>query len=137
MKKALLICCFLIGITKMSHAQTHVYFFSDGKFVPESRAKDLQTRLKLSDALTGKITGYYKVLQTQMDSVLNAGGIMDDFQPLMDAIKAKLKAVLTPEQYVGYEKWVGERNKMNYDPKGTFRMKQDSTAGPAPESKQN
>jgi hypothetical protein len=135
MKKALLVCCFLVGITKMSHAQTQI-FLPDGKFVPEGRAKHLQTLLKLSDTQTGKITGYYKVLLTQMDSVVQAGGGEEDFQPLMAATKVKIKAVLTSAQNIGYEKMLAEGTKQNDNP-AVPRMKQDSTAGPAPESKQN
>jgi len=121
MKKVLLVCCFLAGITKMSHAQI---------FVPENRAKQLQTLLKLSDAQTSKITGHYKTLQSQMDSVIKAGGSNDDFGPLMAATKVKIKAVLTPGQNIEYEKML--RESMN--PPG---MKRDSTTGAVPGAKQN
>jgi len=135
MKKVLLVCCFLVGITMMGHAQTQI-FTPDGKFVPEARAKHLQTLLKLSDVQTGKITGYYKVLLTQMDSVLKADGSVDDFGPLMAATKVKIKTVLTPEQNVGYEKMLREGMKQDDDPAPPSRTKRDSTAGAAPASKQ-
>ena len=135
MKKALLVCCFLVGITKMSHAQTQI-FSPEGKFVPEGRAKHLQTLLKLSDAQTGKITGYYKVLLTQMDSVVHAGGGEEDFQPLMAATKVKIKSVLTPEQNVGYEKMLRESMNEN-DNQAVPGKKQDSAASAAPGSKQD
>ena len=128
MKKILLVCCLLAGITSVSHAQI---------FVPETRGKQLQTLLKLSDAQTGKITGYYKILQTQMDSVIKAGGDNDDFGPLMAATKIKIKAVLTPEQNVGYEKMLRESMEQNNKPVVPPGMKRDSTAGTAPGSKQN
>jgi periplasmic protein CpxP/Spy len=136
MKKALLICCFLIGITKMSHAQTQI-FSPEGKFVPEGRAKHLQTLLKLSDAQTGKITGYYKVLLTQMDSVVQAGGGEEDFQPLMAATKVKIKTVLTPEQNAGYEKMLKESMKQDDNEAVPPSKKKDSAAGAAPAAKQN
>lgn len=135
MKKVLLVCSFLLGIAKMSHAQTQI-FTPDGKFVPEGRAKHLQTLLKLSDVQTGKITGYYKVLLSQMDSVVKAGGDGDDFQPLMAATKVKIKAVLTPEQKVGYENMLRESKKQDDDPAAPSRTKKDSAAGAAPDPKQ-
>jgi hypothetical protein len=92
-------------------------------FVPEDRAKHLQTLLNLTDTQTVKITGYYKALVTRMDSVVAAGGNRDDFGPLMAATKVKIKAVLTPEQNIGYEKMLREQ------------MKPDSTAAPAPKPK--
>lgn len=134
MKKLLLVCCFLVGIAKVSHAQTQI-FTPEGKFVPEARAKHLQTLLKLSDAQTGKITGFYKVLLTQMDSVLKAGGTTDDFDPLMAATKVKIKAVLTREQNAGYEKMLRESAKQDEDTVGPSRTKKDSAANAAPGQK--
>jgi len=111
MKKVLLICCILLGITKISHAQTQKMF------VPEDRAKQLQTALKLSDSQTNKIIGYYKALVVQMDSVTTAGGNGAAFYPFMDATKVKIKAVLTPEQNIGYEDFLQQQRAKTDPPK--------------------
>lgn len=60
MKKLLLMCCFLIGISAVSRAQG-----GGMRKSPEERAKDLQTQLKLSDDQTTKVTAIYKEQATK------------------------------------------------------------------------
>ncbi|WP_216846738.1 hypothetical protein [Mucilaginibacter sp. L196] len=105
MKKILSVCCLLMGISAVSHAQK--------MFVPEDRAKQLQTLLKLSDPQTIKITGYYKTLIVQMDSVISVGGDSNALNPFMSATKGRIEAVLTPGQKKGYENFLQQQEIMN------------------------
>jgi len=102
MKKILLICCFLLGIAAVSHAQGM-------RRSPEERAKQLQTQLKLTDDQTAKITAIYTAMNAKMDSVRNAGGDFSSFRPIMTSTDEKVKAVLTPEQATAYQKIIDER----------------------------
>ena len=103
MKKLLLMCCFLLGISAASYAQGGM------RRSPEERAKELQTQLKLTDDQTTKITAIYKEQATKMDSVRNAGGDFSAMRPLMQASNDKIKALLTPEQATAYQKILDER----------------------------
>lgn len=109
MKKILLMCCFLIGISAVSHAQG-----GGMRKSPEDRAKDLQTQLKLNDDQTTKITAIYKEQSTKMDSVRTAANgdrsaMRQAMAPMMKATNDKVKAVLTPEQATAYDAWMKER----------------------------
>jgi Spy/CpxP family protein refolding chaperone len=109
MKKFLLMCCFLIGITAVSRAQG-----GGGKMSPEDRAKQLQTQLKLNDDQTAKVTAIYKAQSAKMDSIRTASNGDRDamrtaMMPLMKDTNDKIKAVLTVEQATAYDKIVQER----------------------------
>lgn len=109
MKKLLLMCCFLIGISAVSRAQG-----GGMRKSPEDRAKDLQTQLKLSDDQTTKVTAIYKEQATKMDSVRTAANgdrdaMRSAMMPMMKATNDKIKAVLTPEQATAYDAWMKER----------------------------
>ena len=103
MKKFLLMCCFVIGITAVSRAQ------GGQRMSPEDRAKQMQTQLKLTDDQTAKITALYKTQQTKVDSVRTAGGDRSAFRPIMEATNEKVKAILTPEQAAAFQKMMDER----------------------------
>jgi len=102
MKKVMLICCLLLGITAVSRAQ------GGQRRSPEERAKMLQTQLKLSDDQTAKITALYQAQTAKVDSVRNAGGDRSAFRPIMEATNEKIKAILTPEQATSYQKMMDE-----------------------------
>ncbi|WP_183558779.1 hypothetical protein [Mucilaginibacter sp. SP1R1] len=109
MKKILLMCCFLIGISAVSRAQG-----GGMRKSPEDRAKDLQTQLKLSDDQTSKVTAIYKDQATKMDSVRTAangdrGAMRQAMMPMMQAANDKIKAILTPDQVTAYEKMMKDR----------------------------
>ena len=109
MKKFLLMCCFLIGITAVSRAQG-----GGMRRSPEDRAKDLQTQLKLNDDQTTKITAIYKAQATKMDSVRTAANgdrqaMRSAMMPLMKDTNDKIKAILTPDQATGYDKIMQDR----------------------------
>ena len=109
MKKLLLMCCFLIGISAVSHAQG-----GGMRKSPEDRAKDLQTQLKLTDDQTTKITAIYKAQATKMDSVRTAANgdrqaMRSAMMPLMKDTNDKVKAILTPDQATAYDKIIQDR----------------------------
>jgi len=103
MKKIMLICCLLLGITAVSRAQ------GGQRRSPEERAKALQTQLKLNDDQTAKITAIYTAQNARVDSVRNAGGDRSAFMPIMQATNDKIKAVLTAEQAAAFQKMMDER----------------------------
>ena len=109
MKKFLLMCCFLIGITAVCRAQG-----GGMRRSPEDRAKDLQTQLKLTDDQTTKIMAIYKAQATKMDSVRTAANgdrqaMRSAMMPLMKDSNDKIKAILTPEQATAYDKIMQDR----------------------------
>ena len=109
MKKFLLMCCFLIGITAVCRAQG-----GGMRRSPEERAKQLQTQLNLNDDQTSKITAIYKGQAAKMDSVRTAANgdrqaMMQAMMPMMKDANDKIKALLTPEQATAYDKLLQER----------------------------
>ncbi|HTD98065.1 MAG TPA: Spy/CpxP family protein refolding chaperone [Mucilaginibacter sp.] len=102
MKKFLLMCCFVIGITAVSRAQ------GGQRMSPEDRAKQMQTQLKLTDDQTAKITVIYKAQTAKIDSLRTAGGDRTAFRPIMEATNEKVKAILTPEQATAFQKMMDE-----------------------------
>lgn len=108
MKKLLLMCCFLIGITAVSRAQGGM------RMSAEDRAKQLQTQLKLTDDQTAKITSIFKDQRTKMDSIRTAANgdrdaMRKGMMPLMQDTNTKIKAILTPDQVTAYDKIQQER----------------------------
>jgi len=105
MKKLLLMCCFLIGITAVSRAQGG----GGMRMSPEDRAKNLQTQLKLTDDQTAKILAIYKTQATKRDSIRTAANgdrdaMRSAMMPLMKDTNDKIMALLTPEQQTAYKK---------------------------------
>ena len=108
MKKLLLMCCFLLGITAISHAQGGM------RMSPEDRAKQMQTNLKLTDDQTAKITTILKTQQTRMDSLRTASNgdrdaMRSAMMPIMMSSNNQIKALLTPDQAAAYQKMLDER----------------------------
>ncbi|WP_428331134.1 hypothetical protein [Mucilaginibacter sp.] len=103
MRKFLLMCCVLIGMTAICRAQG-----GGMRKSPEERAKQLQTQLKLSDDQTAKITALYKVQATKMDSLRTAGADRSAMRPVMMATNEQLKAILTADQAAAYQKMMDE-----------------------------
>ncbi|MFI5138059.1 MAG: hypothetical protein ACHQIM_09540 [Sphingobacteriales bacterium] len=109
MRKIMLLCCFLLGITAISRAQGGMMRMS-----PADRAKQLQTQLKLTDDQTAKITAIYTAQNTKRDSIRTAANgdrdaMMQAMRPLMEATNDKIKAILTPDQAAAYQKIQVER----------------------------
>ena len=109
MRKILLVCCILLGLTAVSRAQG-----GRPRMSPEDRAKQLQTQLKLTDDQTTKITAIYKTQATKMDSIRTAAnGDRDAMRtamgPLRTAANDQIKALLTPEQATAWQKMMDEQ----------------------------
>jgi protein CpxP len=108
MKKLMLICLFLLGITAVSHAQG-----GGQRMNPADRAKQMQTSLKLTDDQTAKITAVLQMQATKMDSVRTAAnGDRDAMRSGMMPIRTKandqIKAILTPDQAAAYQKMMDD-----------------------------
>lgn len=104
MRKFLLMCCFLIGITTICRAQ------GGGKRTNlENMAKQLQVMLKLTDDQTTKITSILKTQATKLDALNTAAkGDRSRMRTAVISIRTstndKIKAILTPDQVVAYKK---------------------------------
>lgn len=108
MRKIMLVCCFLLGLTAVSRAQ------GGGQRNPEDRAKQMQTQLKLTDDQTTKVTAILKVQATKMDSVRTAANgdrtaMRAAMGPIRTATNDQIKAILTPEQAAAYQKFLDEQ----------------------------
>jgi Spy/CpxP family protein refolding chaperone len=103
MKKILLLCCVLLGITAAANAQNR------GMRDPATMAKGLQTQLKLTDDQTAKIQAIYTAQNASIDSARTAGADRSAFRPIMESSVTKIKALLTADQAVAFQKMVDER----------------------------
>lgn len=106
MKKILLICCLVIGITTARAQATH-----PNVGTPEEKAKGLQKELKLNDKQTEKIAAIYKESAEKFEKIKkdehgNTDKMVVAVRPLREATVKKIKAVLTPTQAVKYDKMV-------------------------------
>ena len=102
MKKLLLVCCIVLGVSTLSKAQG-----GGGRpqMAPADQAAQLKTTLALTDAQTAKITTILTAQAASRDSLQKAGGDMrTGFAPIRTATTAKIKAVLTPDQATAYDK---------------------------------
>jgi periplasmic protein CpxP/Spy len=109
MRKILLVCCFLLGVTAVSRAQG-----GGGRMSPEDRAKQLQTQLNLSADQTTKITAILKTQAAKRDSIRTAANgdrdaMMQAMRPLMQSTNDQIKAVLTADQATAYQKLLDEQ----------------------------
>ena len=103
MKKMMMICLFLLGISAVSFAQGRQ------RMSTADRVKAMKESLKLSDDQVTKITAIYDSQTKSMDSLRNAGGDRAAMRPMMQATNDKVKAVLTPEQAAAFQKEMDER----------------------------
>jgi protein CpxP len=103
MKKFLLMCCFVVGITAASHAQQ-----GGMRMSPEDRAKAMQTQLKLTDDQTAQVTAIFKTSAAKRDSIKNAGGDREAMRPVMMEANQKIQAILTDDQKVAYKKMMDD-----------------------------
>lgn len=103
MKKIMLICMFLVGITAVSRAQ------GGQRMSAADRVKQMKTDLKLTDDQSAKITAIYETQAKSMDSLRNAGADRSAMRPMMQASNDKIKAILTAEQAAAWQKMLDER----------------------------
>ncbi len=104
MKRILLMCCFLVGITAASHAQGGRMRMS-----PEDQAKAMQTNLKLTDDQTAKITTILAMQATKQDSIRSASNgdrqaMMAAMGPVRQMTQSKIAMILTADQAAAYKK---------------------------------
>jgi protein CpxP len=109
MKKLLLMCCVLCGLTAVSRAQG-----GGMRRSPADQAKQLQTQLTLTDDQTAKITTILTAQAAKRDSIRTASNgdrdaMMHAMMPLMKATTDQIKAILTPDQATAYQKMQDER----------------------------
>ena len=105
MKNFLLICCLFIGFT----AAAQVKSVTD----PEDKAKGLQKQLHLTDSQTHKIAIIYKESAEKFEKIKkadngNTNKIAVDVAPLRSSTIRKIKALLTPNEAVKYDRLVKE-----------------------------
>ncbi|MET3978592.1 Spy/CpxP family protein refolding chaperone [Mucilaginibacter sp. UYP25] len=106
MKKLMLIICMFFGLTVAANAQTKVSTAD-----PVVKAKELQGKLKLTDAQTTKIAAIYQESAQKFEKIKaeqkgNNDKMLVAIRPLRATTIQKIKAVLTPAQKVNYEKMV-------------------------------
>jgi protein CpxP len=109
MKKILSVCCFLIGLTAASYAQTALPRTTD----PVEKAKGLQKQLNLTNNQTTKIAAIYQESAQKFDKIKvrehgNTSKMMASVGPLRTETIKKIKSVLTPRESVKYDKLLEE-----------------------------
>jgi protein CpxP len=102
MKKIMMICLFLLGVSAVSFAQGRQ------RMSTADRVKAMKENLKLSDDQVTKITAIYDAQTKSMDSLRTAGGDRAAMRPMMQAANDKVKAILTPEQAAAWQKQMDE-----------------------------
>ncbi|MGI4752010.1 MAG: hypothetical protein ACRYFB_15355 [Janthinobacterium lividum] len=111
MKKLILMLCFIAGITSLSKAQGGG---GRQRMSPADQAKAMQAQLKLTDDQTSKITSILQTNSTKMDSVRTASNgdrqaMMQGMMPIRQMMNTKVKAILTSDQSVAYDKMLADQ----------------------------
>lgn len=111
MRNLLLACCMIIGLTTVSQSQTTPLVNS-----PAEKSKGLQKQLSLTDAQTKKVEAIYQESSQKFEKIkADAHGdntkMLPAIKPLRTTTISKIKAVLTPQQAVKYDKLVKESKK--------------------------
>jgi periplasmic protein CpxP/Spy len=112
MKKLLLVCCMIIGVSAVSLAQG-----GGGRppqKTPEETLAGLKTSLTLTDAQSAKLLPILTAQKKSTDSlVAAANGDFQSMMPVMTAMRTKytaqINAVLTPDQQAAYAKLMPAR----------------------------
>jgi Spy/CpxP family protein refolding chaperone len=104
MKKLMLICCLVIGITAVSRAQGGGRM----RMSPEDRVAQMKTTLNLTDAQSTQILAIYKTSAAKRDSVRKAGGDREAMRPIMMDANTKVQAILTDDQKAAFKKMMEE-----------------------------
>src|ERR1700761_9617087 len=106
MKKLLLMCCFVIGISAASRAQGGG---GGGRMSPDDRVAQMKATLKLTDDQSTQILAILKAGAAKRDSVRNAGGDREAMRPIMMDTNNKVQAILTDDQKVAWKKWIDDQ----------------------------
>lgn len=110
MKKIMLVCAFVLGVSAVSFAQG-----GRPQRTPEEQVTQLKTQITgITDAQSAKLLVIYQAQTKSMDSLRTAANgdmaaMREKRAPLTAAYNAKIKAVLTPEQATAFQKMVDER----------------------------
>lgn len=111
MKKVLLVCAFVIGVSAVSFAQGGGRM----RMTPKESVDRLKEQITgITDDQTTKLTAVYTDAGKKRDSIRTAAG--DDRQAMMAGMMkmqpttdAKIKAILTADQAAAYQKMVDKR----------------------------
>lgn len=103
MRKFLLMCLLFACTGTFCNAQ------GGGMRDPERMSKGLQSMLKLNDDQTAKIKAIYIAQNIKIDSLRKAGADGAALHPVMESSVVQIKALLTPDQAVAFQKMVDER----------------------------
>ena len=103
MKRLLLMCCFLMGISAVSFAQSRTMR------TPAEQAEHLKASLKLNDDQVAKVKTIYEGQAKSIDSLRKAmdgdmSGMREKFMPIRTTTNTKIKAILTAEQAIAFQK---------------------------------
>jgi hypothetical protein len=107
MKKLLLAALLTIGVSAAGFAQ--------GPPSPEEELAGLKTSLTLTDAQVAKVKPIIDAQAKSRDSIFQSGDMQTafpKFNALTTATSAKIKALLTPDQTVIYQKQLDARAEM-------------------------
>ncbi len=109
MKKLLLVCAFVIGVSAVSFAQ------GGGRRTPKEQVDRLKEQIAgITDDQTAKLVTIYTESAKKRDSLMTAANgdrtaMMAGYMKMQPAIDTKIKAVLTTDQAKAYQKTVDER----------------------------
>lgn len=109
MKKLLLICAFVVGVSAVSFAQ------GGGRRTPKDQVDRLKTQITgITDDQATKLTTVFTDAAKKIDSVRQAAGddrqaFMTAYMKMQPATDAKIKAILTADQAKEYQKVVDQR----------------------------
>lgn len=111
MKKVLLMCAFVAGVSAASFAQ------GGGRMrqTPKEQTDRLKEQIAgITDDQAAKITAVYTEAAKKRDSLRQAAGddrqaMMSAYMKMMPATNAKIKAILTTDQAAAYQKMIDKR----------------------------
>ena len=114
MKRMLLMCCFLVGISAMSFAQNGPNQNNRGMWSPAEQTERLKESLKLNEEQVAKIKVIYEGQSKSIDSLRTAmdgdmSGMREKIMPIMTTTNDKIKATLTADQASAFQKQLDER----------------------------
>jgi protein CpxP len=110
MKKVLLVCAFVIGVSAVSLAQG-----GGQRRTPKEQVEQLKTQITdLNDDQVAKLTVVYTDIAKKRDSLMTAANgdraaMMAGFMKMQPITDSKIKAVLTADQGKAYQKIADER----------------------------
>lgn len=117
MKKVFLVCAFVLGVSAVSFAQGGGGQGGGRGFnaTPEQQLERLKTSITgITDAQSAKLLVVFQAAGKSRDSLRTAlngdfAQMREKSAPITAATTAKLKTILTPEQFTAYEKQQAER----------------------------